>query len=116
MTLMDYASELFRCTVDELYSRSRKREIVSARQVCMSAMRDFTSMTISEIGRHFGQSHCAVIHSISVVKDHYRVEKDFREVVDKIYDGLNRGDIVVFDKPGFVDYIDEQMALYADLV
>jgi chromosomal replication initiation ATPase DnaA len=114
---MDYTSQLFHCTVDELYSRSRKREIVSARQVCMSAMRDFTDMSLYQIGTHFGHpSHSMVVYACQVVKNFYATEKGYRERVDKIYDALRRGDITVFNEPEFKDYMDEQMSIYADLV
>jgi len=118
MTLMDYTAQLFRCTVDEMYTKSRKREIVSARQVWMSVMRDFTTMSLAEIGDHFGKDHATVFYSIKVVKNLYSTDRMFRENVDRVYNACHDGTVTI---PGVesllvVDYMDEDMMLYADLV
>ena len=118
MTLEEYTCELFRCTLDELFSTIRVRQVVSARNVCMSVMREFTGMSLGQIGRHFNKDHCTVIYAIRTVKDLYTTDKEYRIIVDKVYDAA-RGKRL--DIPGGyvvteVDCMDEDMVIYASLV
>lgn len=50
-------------------SKSRKRNIVTARQMCMYFLRTNLSLTLNEIGRITGgRDHTTVIHSINLIK------------------------------------------------
>ncbi len=129
MTLEEYTCGLFACTIDEIHGKSRLSPIVSARQVCMAAMRDFARMSYREIGMCFDKGHPTVISSIRTVRNLYDTERNFREKVDKIYAACSSGEVYVpqsfeafannkkyyvADDCGY--YIDEDMKLYASLV
>jgi len=110
MTLDEYTSKLFGCTVDELYSKSRLTGVVGARQVCMVMIQEFTSMTPRQIAERYGQTRTMVIHSKKTVQNHCDTEKDYREKVQKVREFVN-GHLPIIG-----DYIDEDMKLYASLV
>ena len=53
-----------------IFGKSRKRELVNARQVCMYFMRKFfPEMSLASVGEVFKKDHATVLHSIRVVKD-----------------------------------------------
>jgi hypothetical protein len=123
MTLEEYACKVFNCTVDEMRSRTRIREAVSARQVCMAVMRNYTILSYAMIGSHFNLDHSTAIHSIKTVKNLYATDRIFRSQVDRIYDACRSGEIDVpfsnlIRPPGYVpcNELDEEMKLYAELV
>ena len=123
MTLAEYTSRIFNCTVDEMRSRTRKREVVNARQVCMSVMRDFTILSYAMIGSYFNLDHSTAIHAIKTVKNLYDTDKIFRSQVDSVYDACRSGEVDVpfsnlIKPPVYVpcDDLDAEMKLYAELV
>jgi len=110
MNLEEYTTKMFGCTIDELYSKSRMREVVSARQVCMVMLREFTAMSCREIAERYGQTHAMAIHSKHVITNHCDTERDFREKVQRVRDFVNAG------MPLIEDYLDEDCKLYSSLV
>ena len=111
MILEYYICNLFSCTIDEMYSKSRFRQAVMARQLCMSALRDFSEMSLGQIGARYGKDHATVIHSIRTVKNLYATDKAYRAKVDDVYDAIRCGMVM-----NGSDYLDEEMIIYASLV
>jgi len=65
-TVADY----FGVPVGLLKEKTRKKEIVTARQVAMYFTKEFTSHSLKTIGFHFGgRDHATVIHSVQTVSD-----------------------------------------------
>ena len=63
-------SEYFEIPYEKISQKTRKREIVQARQITMYLAKKFTKNSLKVIGEHFdGQDHTTVIHSVQVVKD-----------------------------------------------
>jgi hypothetical protein len=56
----------YKVTPELLESRTRKREVVIARQVLMKIMRD-EGMTLSAVGSCFGKDHATVLHAVKTV-------------------------------------------------
>ena len=69
-TILTHAAEVFRCTVDELDGRSRKRPLVEARQATMWAIRQrYPSLSLEAIGTAVGRRHyTTVMHALTVVE------------------------------------------------
>src|SRR5882762_8397686 len=62
--------EFFDVPYDRLLHKTRKREIVQARQISMYLAKAFTKNSLKTIGEHFGgRDHTTVIHSCQTVKD-----------------------------------------------
>lgn len=65
--------------------KSRKREVVLARQLSMYFAQKYTHMPASRIGKLIGKrDHSTVLHSIAKIEDRIRLESKFREEVVEI--------------------------------
>ncbi|MFY8004353.1 MAG: chromosomal replication initiator protein DnaA, partial [Chitinophagaceae bacterium] len=74
--------EYFSVSYDKLLQKTRKREIVQARQITMYLAKAFTKNSLKTIGEHFGgRDHTTVIHSCQTVKDLMDTDTIFRESV-----------------------------------
>ena len=54
-------------TTDEMLSRTRKRDIVTARMLCMYIFRTYLNMQWTEIGRVFHRDHSTAIHGVAAI-------------------------------------------------
>jgi chromosomal replication initiator protein len=62
--------EYYNITYDKLQAKTRKREIVQARQISMYLAKKFTKNSLKTIGEHFGgRDHTTVIHSCQTVNN-----------------------------------------------
>lgn len=74
--------DYFDISYDKLLQKTRKREIVQARQITMFLAKAFTKNSLKTIGEHFGgRDHTTVIHSCQTVKDLMDTDHSFRENV-----------------------------------
>ncbi len=77
--------EYYGVSYDKLLHKTRKREIVQARQITMFLAKSFTKNSLKTIGEHFGgRDHTTVIHSCQTVKDLMDTDSVFRENVMEI--------------------------------
>ena len=66
-------------------SKSRKREIVWARQAAMSLCKKYTTQSVSRIGQVIGnRDHATVLHALKNVEDLLETEPEFREKYRKV--------------------------------
>lgn len=81
-TVCDY----FNITRDDILSKSRKRQIVQARQIAMYLSRNLiTNCSLSTIGAEIGgKDHATVLHACSTVSDLMSTDKVFRKYVSDI--------------------------------
>jgi hypothetical protein len=81
-TIQKMVCEYFDVPYDKLLQKTRKREIVQARQITMYLAKAFTKNSLKTIGEHFGgRDHTTVIHSCQTVKDLMDTDGIFRENV-----------------------------------
>jgi chromosomal replication initiator protein len=74
--------EYFDVPYDKLLQKTRKREVVQARQITMFLSKAFTKNSLKTIGEHFGgRDHTTVIHSCQTVKDLMDTDVLFKESV-----------------------------------
>ena len=74
--------EYFAVPFNKLLEKTRKREIVQARQITMYLAKSFTKNSLKCIGEHFGgRDHTTVIHSCQTVKDLMDTDTMFKENV-----------------------------------
>ncbi|MFC5624435.1 chromosomal replication initiator protein DnaA [Algoriphagus winogradskyi] len=75
-------SEYYGIAVDDLKAKTRKKEIVTARQVAMYFCKEFTNHSLKSIGYHFGgRDHSTVIHAVQTVNDIMETDSSFRNTV-----------------------------------
>jgi len=75
-------SEYYGIALDDLKAKTRKKEIVTARQVAMYFCKEFTNHSLKSIGYHFGgRDHSTVIHAVQTVNDIMETDSSFRNSV-----------------------------------
>ena len=76
--ILDKVCNHFNVTQAAVNSRSRKKDIVIARQVAMYMAQKYTKMPASRIGKLVGgRDHSTVIHSCAKIEDRLQVDKGF---------------------------------------
>jgi chromosomal replication initiator protein len=86
---IDYIQKLvcdfYNIPVEAVKSKTRKREIVQARQIAMYFTKDLTKASLKNIGIFFGgRDHSTVIHACQTVNDLIETDKKFRQDVEEI--------------------------------
>ena len=68
-----------------VFGKSRKREFVQVRQICMYLAQKHTKMPASRIGQLIGgRDHSTVLHSCSAIEQRLKVDKAFVEELNSI--------------------------------
>src|SRR6187401_2722991 len=81
-TIQKMVCDYFDVPYDKLLQKTRKREIVQARQITMYLAKALTKNSLKTIGEHFGgRDHTTVIHSCQTVKDLMDTDNLFRDNV-----------------------------------
>ena len=77
--------EYFDIPEDLIRGKTRKREVVQARQVAMYFSKQLTQHSLKTIGLHFGgRDHSTVIHANQSVEDHIDTNPKFAEMIEEI--------------------------------
>lgn len=77
--------DYFGLPIDQLYAKTRKREIVQARQVAMYFSKKHTKHSLAAIGLHCGnKDHATVLHACRTVANLVETDKQFRVFVSDI--------------------------------
>lgn len=77
--------DYFNISRDELLSKTRKRQIVQARQIAMYMSRSLINCSLSTIGSETGgKDHATVLHACTTVNDLMSTDKTFRQYVTDI--------------------------------
>lgn len=84
--IQDAVCEYFNITRDILTSRTRKRQVVQARQIAMFLSRNFVpNCSLSTIGAEMGgKDHATVLHACTTVTDLMSTDKVFKQYVNDI--------------------------------
>ncbi len=86
---IDYIQKIvcdyFNIGVDLINSKTRKREIVQARQLAMYFSKKMTKSSLASIGLHCGnKDHATVLHACRTVNNLIDTDKQFKAYVDEI--------------------------------
>ena len=75
----------YNVSASDVNSKSRRRDLVIARQVSMYLTQKYTKMPASRIGKLVGgRDHSTVIHSCTQVEQRMKIDKAFMEDVQSI--------------------------------
>jgi len=70
---------------DLMRGKTRKQEIVNARQIAMYLSKEFTNSSLKTIGLHFGgRDHSTVIHAYQTVEDGMKVDAKQLQLVSQL--------------------------------
>ena len=79
---------------DLIRAKTRKQEVVNARQIAMYLTKELTNSSLKTIGLHFGgRDHSTVIHAYQTVEDSMKTDERQRETVRLIRTRLERGSL-----------------------
>jgi len=77
--------DYFNMPVDALQAKTRKREIVQARQIAMYFSKSLTKYSLASIGAQIGsKDHATVLHACKTVNNLIDTDKNFRQFVEDI--------------------------------
>jgi chromosomal replication initiator protein len=77
--------DYFDLPLDVLKSKTRKREVVQARQLAMYFSKNLTKSSLSNIGIHCGgKDHATVLHACRTVNNLMETDKKFKTYVSDI--------------------------------
>ena len=80
--ILERTSEMFGFSIDEIQGQSRRRPLVTARQIGMYVMRELTDLSYPAIAREFGgRDHTTVIHAVDKISD---LMKERRQIYDQV--------------------------------
>ena len=74
-----------------IHTKSRKREVVQARQIAMFLAKSYTDFSTAKIGALIGhKDHATVLHACKTIKELREVDKTFRAEIDDIQASLKK--------------------------
>lgn len=77
--------EFFDLPEDLLRAKTRKQEVVIARQMAMYLAKELTNASLKTIGLHFGgRDHSTVIHAYQTVEDRTKTDSQFRQNAEQL--------------------------------
>jgi len=80
--ILEKTVEMYSFTLDELTGGSRRRPLVTARQISMYVFRDLTDMSYPAIAKEFGgRDHTTVIHAVDKISN---LMAERREIYDQV--------------------------------
>ena len=89
--IRDVVCEYFSLSIDAISTKSRKREVVQARQIAMYLSKQLTKSSLANIGFTIGQrDHATVLHACKIVNDLMDCDKNFRLSVKEIEEKLRK--------------------------
>jgi len=78
-------SEYFGMSTELLQAKTRKREVVQARQIAMFFSKNLTKSSLSSIGAQIGKKdHATVLHACRTVNNLKDTDKSFRQSIEEI--------------------------------
>ncbi|MFN4234887.1 MAG: chromosomal replication initiator protein DnaA [Bacteroidia bacterium] len=77
--------DYFNLPIELIKSKTRKREVVQARQIAMYFAKNMTKSSLATIGMHCGgKDHATVLHACRTVNNLIETDKRFRAYIDEL--------------------------------
>lgn len=90
--ILDQTASMFGLGVEEITGRSRRRPLVTARQVAMYVMRELTDLSYPGIAREFGgRDHTTVIHAVEKITTLMRERRPIYDQVTDLIQSIRKG-------------------------
>lgn len=77
-------SAYYSITPDQLFTKTRKREVSDARQIVMYLAKKHANMSLIAIGTRLARTHATVLYGCNTIEQRLGLEKKLREEVDAI--------------------------------
>jgi chromosomal replication initiator protein len=86
--ILQCTAEMFAFPIDEIQGKSRRRPLVTARQISMYVFRELTDLSYPAIAREFGgRDHTTVIHAVEKIG---ALMKERRQIYDQVTELIQR--------------------------
>lgn len=83
--IISHVCAYYKLNKDELFTKSRKANVVEVRQVAMYLAHKLTKLPTSKIGAQIGgRTHATVIHSISTIEEQMANDEKLRRIVSDL--------------------------------
>lgn len=84
-SIQNYVCDYFGIDSNKVREKTRKQEIVEARQISMYFSKKFTKSSLKTIGLHFGgRDHSTVIHAISTIEERVSTSPKHKRILDEL--------------------------------
>jgi chromosomal replication initiator protein len=91
--ILNATSRRFNFTIEEIQGVSRRRPLVTARQIAMYVMRQNTDMSYPAIAREFGgRDHTTVIHAVEKISNLMSERRQIYDQVTELTQTIKNGD------------------------
>jgi chromosomal replication initiator protein len=91
--ILDETAKMFGWTIEELCGRSRRRPLVTARQIGMYVFRELTDYSYPQIAREFGgRDHTTVMHAVEKITDQMAERRHIYEQVSELINRIKSGE------------------------
>ena len=91
--IIDKTSEMFGFSIEDIKGPSRRRPLVTSRQIAMYAFRELTDLSYPAIAREFGgRDHTTVIHAVDKIGALMRERRQIYEQVTALIQSIKSGD------------------------
>lgn len=84
-SIQNHVCDYFGIDPNKVREKTRKQEIVEARQIAMFLTKKFTKSSLKTIGLHFGgRDHSTVIHAISTIEERLSTTPRYRRILEEL--------------------------------
>jgi chromosomal replication initiator protein len=91
--ILEATSAMFDFPIDDLIGKSRRRPLVTARQIAMYVMRELTDLSYPAIAREFGgRDHTTVIHAVEKISAQMGEKQTIYDQVLELIQSIKSGD------------------------
>lgn len=89
--IQQQVAEHFGLTVNLLIGKTRKKEVVAARQISMYLAKQLTQNPLKKIGLHFGnRDHSTVIHAIQTVEKKSKSDPAYAKEIETLLESIHQ--------------------------
>jgi chromosomal replication initiator protein len=82
--------DYFGISIEQMKSKTRRREVVQTRQIIMYFAKLYTNSSLASIGQVCGdKDHATVLHACKTVKNLLETDKSFRAHVEELEKKIN---------------------------
>ena len=113
----DYCEKV-EITLDDLYSKSRKRQLVEKRMVLMYTLRKSVGMTLHRIANSLDKNHATIIHAVKTIDNFIKVYPHIQHYYDVADECLmtHKENLVEFYKSPILTEVERNRALVNILI
>ena len=87
--MVETVADFYHIDAEDIYGKSRKREISDARQVLMYFAKTIGNMSSTTVGLRLSRNHATVLHACKQVEQRMSVEKKFRDEIEQLRQKLS---------------------------